>query len=221
MKEKKLYLLLILTLLLTLLVSCDTPVGNTETDTDATSDESTENPDEDLSLEERFRNKMLEELNFARTTPSLYAEERLLTDYEKNTDNGSYLDLKNTSPVNAITLNQDLTEAADGYSKYLAVNNKWGHYENGSPSERCEAAGYDNFSGENIAAAGYFSHNIENDPENAAIEFILQWIIDEGVAGVGHRKNILSTSHNVVGIGYHYDSSSTYKNYSVQDFGSK
>ena len=190
-------------LLLTYFVSCDTSIGYVN-----------------LTLEERFRNKMLEELNFARTTPLLYAEERLRSDYENKTDNGSYLELKKTSPVNAITLNQNLTEAADDYSKYLAVNNKWGHYENGSPSERCEAAGYDNFSGENIAAAGYFSHNIENNPEEAAIEFMLQWIIDEGVPGVGHRKNILSNQHNVVGIGYHSDESSNYTNYSVQDFGS-
>ncbi len=174
----------------------------------------------DSPEETSFRDKMLEEINLVRTSPSKYAETRLISQYNNGEDNGAYSELIGQTTLSSLTLNSELTSAADKYAMYLAENNVFGHYEDGTPSERSAREGYNNYSGENIAAGSFSYLNIGNDPETAAIEFVLMWIIDKGVAGVGHRKNILGASHKVVGIGYHFDSESHYGNYAVQDFGS-
>ncbi len=164
---------------------------------------------------------MLDEINFVRTTPLKYADTRLIDQYNSQTDNGAYLDLSDQEELTPLVLNLKLTLAADKYAQFLAINNLFGHTEDGTPSERCKREGYENYSGENIAAGSYSYFDIESDPEAAAIQFMIMWIIDEGVEGVGHRKNILSSYHESVGIGFHNDLKSTYVNYSVQDFGSE
>ncbi len=174
----------------------------------------------DSPEEAGFRNKMLEEINFVRTFPSEYADTRLISQYSNGEDNGAYLELKGQTPLSSLTLNSKLIRAADKYAMYLAENSVFGHYEDGTPSERSAREGYGYCSGENIAAGSYSYLNINNDPETAAIEFVLMWIIDKDVAGVGHRKNILGVNHKVMGVGYHFDSESHYGNYAVQDFGS-
>jgi len=167
-----------------------------------------------------FREKTLEEINFVRTSPSEYAIERLDDQYKSNNDNGAYEDLLTQEEQSPLVLNSQLTLAADKYSQFLATSGGWSHTEDGTPSERCEREGYHSFSGENIAAGSHSHFSIESNPEEAAIQFVVLLIIDEGVEGVGHRKNILGSSHKSVGIGFHYDAQSNYVNYSVQDFGS-
>lgn len=184
------------------------------------------NPDDGYSLADEpaymqtFREKALAEINYARTTPSLYAQNRLQNNYTNGTDNGAYTDLQSRSPVNALTINTKLNLAATKYAKYLAVNNTTGHFANGTPAERCEAEGFYGYRAENLAYSSYPDANGENDPEQAAIAFTRQLIIDDGVASLGHRENILRPDvMNVVGIGYYRDTDAYYVNYFVQDFG--
>lgn len=171
--------------------------------------------------EDLFRNEMVLEINMARTEPQRYAEERLKSYYTKGTDNGAYTELLNFTAVPALSLQDQLTSAADKYAQFLAENNLFSHTADGTPSERCKREGYDYYSGENIAAGSYSVYSVASDPKTAAREFILMWIIDSGIEGVGHRKNILKEGNIRIGIGYHYDGNSTYKNYAVQDFGWK
>ena len=167
----------------------------------------------------QFQESVLDEVNYIRTDPSGYAEARLKSDFDSSTDNGAYTDIKSRSAVGSLELQSKLCSAASKYAKYLAENNVFGHYENGSPSDRCEAEGYDYYSGENIAAGSYSYYNAEDDPVTAAEEFVVMWIIDMNVAGVGHRENIMSSTHEKLGVGFFRDTGSTYENYAVQDFG--
>lgn len=168
-----------------------------------------------------FQQKMLEEVNFARLNPAGYAEERLKGAYETKTDNGAYQDLKKRSAVGELTLQQQLCTAATKYALYLAQNNAWGHREQGTPQSRAEAAGYSDWSGENIAGNTRDTFNAEQEPESAAIQFVQQLIIDEGVPGVGHRVNIMNPVHRKLGAGFGRDLSSNLINYTVQEFGSQ
>ncbi len=193
----------------------DLPTGVNSANSD-----STEVKDSSLADEQLFRLKMLEEINFVRTTPSDYAKSRLQSEYNTQKDNGAYEELQSQTPLKPLVLNDKLIAAADKYAELLATRNLFGHTEDGTPNERCEREGYFSYSGENIAAGSYSFYSVSKDAETAAIEFMKMWIIDEGIVGVGHRKNMLSSYHKSVGIGFHFDSSSSYHNYTVQDFGS-
>ena len=167
----------------------------------------------------QFQESVLDEINHIRTDPSGYAETRLKSYYDSSTDNGAYTDIKSRNAVGPLELQDQLCSAASKYAQYLAENNVFGHYENGSPAERCEAEGYDYYSGENIAAGSYSYFNVEDDPVTAAKEFIVMWVIDMNVQGVGHRENIMSSTHKKLGAGFFRGTDSTYVNYAVLDFG--
>ncbi|MBR6279437.1 MAG: CAP domain-containing protein [Bacteroidales bacterium] len=52
-----------------------------------------------------------------------------------------------------------------------------------------------------------------------AIEIVMQLLVDEGTASLGHRKNILSNKYNAIGVAIR--SHRQYGNNCVQDFGDK
>ncbi len=169
-----------------------------------------------------FQKKMLEEINFARTNPVEYAEDRLKEAYKKGKDNGAYQDLKKQSAKKALQLNPLLCNAAMKYAQYMAEKGVFGHNYNGSPFDRMKKEGYSySYAGENIACGSYPSQDGNSDPETAARNFVVLWIIDEGVAGVGHRKNILDPNYKEVGVGFFHNKNSAYVNYAVQDFGTQ
>lgn len=162
----------------------------------------------------------LKEVNFARTDPAGYARVRLLKLMKDKKDNGAYKDLLAHNPRKALTLDDKLNRAAQKYAEFLARNNRWGHNENGSPFDRMKSEGYVyRTAGENIAAGSWASHNALETPEEAAIAFVLQWIVDEGVPGVGHRKNIMNDAFTQMGVGFGRNTKAKYVNYAVQEFG--
>lgn len=166
-----------------------------------------------------FQQESLEEINFLRTDPAGYAEARLADEYAAGADNGAYHDVRSRAAVGALSLDAALCTAATDYAEYMARHDVFGHYERLTPAERCSEAGYEFYSGENLAAGSYPVYHAETDPKAAAVAFVEMLVIDEGVVGVGHRENLLSDIHRVVGIGYHRNTESTYHNYYVQDFG--
>lgn len=177
---------------------------------------------ENQAASERYRLQVLSEVNFARTDPSGYAQKRLAQEYSARQDNGAYVQLVKARPVPALALNPLLSKAADGYAKFLAAKNRFGHNEKGSPSDRIRKAGYEMYAmGENIACGSFPGMNADETPDEAAVMFVKQWIIDEGVPGAGHRKNILSTMFTEIGVGFGHNPRSKYVNYTVQDFGSQ
>jgi len=166
-----------------------------------------------------FQESILDEINYIRTDPSGYAEIRLKSYYDSNTDNGAYTDIKSRNAVEPLELQDQLCNAASKYAQYLAENNVLGHYENGNPVERCEAEGYDYYSGENIGAGSYNYYNAEDNQATAAEALIVMWVIDMNVDGVGHRENIMRSTHKKLGAGFFRDTDSNYENYAVLDFG--
>ncbi|MFO8041997.1 MAG: CAP domain-containing protein [Alkalispirochaeta sp.] len=166
-----------------------------------------------------FQRVTVAELNFLRTSPRKYAEMRLRSDYRAGTDNGAYSDLMTHVPVAALKLHRTLCRAAQAYATHLATHDRWGHCADRTPRERARAVGYHAYGGENVAAGRSVNLEAVVDPARAARLFVLRLVVNEGVPGVGHRRNMLSPVYRVVGIGYAADPRSTYLNYTVQDFG--
>ncbi len=98
-----------------------------------------------------------------------------------------------------------LATAARRHARDMARHNYFSHdsRSGAGPSQRARAAGYRGGAGENIAA-GY----------GTVARTMRAWLNSPG-----HCANIMSRSYKHLGIGYAYDSSSTYRDYWVQDFG--
>lgn len=105
----------------------------------------------------------------------------------------------------ALTINANLTTAAQGHSTDMAVNNYFDHNsQNGeTPWDRMADAGYTGWTlvGENIA---------EGQPSP-------QEVMDAWMNSEGHRANILNCGFTEIGVGYAKNSSAT--PYWTQDFG--
>jgi uncharacterized protein YkwD len=168
-----------------------------------------------------YQMAVLSEVNFARTDPAAYAQQRLAGEFRMKKDNGAYSQLLKTKALPALNLNPLLTRAADSYAKFLAEKNRMGHNERGTPFKRMEEEGYSyKAAGENIACGSFPGMNADETPEEAAVIFVKQWIVDSGVPSLGHRKNILSPLFTEIGVGFGRNPRSAYVNYTVQDFGS-
>lgn len=109
-----------------------------------------------------------------------------------------------------LTLNSQLTDAAQTHSQDMADHDFVGHdgSDGSSPFDRMQQAGY-HFStaGENVAAG-------QSTPEDA----IASWM-NETPPDDGHRRNILSPDFREIGIGYAFNDAYQYKHYWTQDFG--
>lgn len=181
-----------------------------------------------------FRTAVLNDLNLVRQTPGQYVTDRLganLPNYQKcnGGDNGLAVELGGTAAKGALALDNRLNTTATKYARFLHENDKFGHYENGNPGDRCKAEGYPVACGENLAYQAstpdytekYF--NPEKDPDLAGKNFVLQLLVDCGVADLGHRKVILNNIYIKVGVGYNkgFDSGGLLKHMHVQNFGDR
>jgi uncharacterized protein YkwD len=110
----------------------------------------------------------------------------------------------------ALSENTLLDQAALNHSKDMAVRNYFDHSspDGQTPWDRMHAVGYQFSSAAENIAAGF------GTPEE-----VIDAFFNETPPNDGHRKNILNCSLKEVGIGYYYLSSSTYKSYWTQDFG--
>lgn len=112
-------------------------------------------------------------------------------------------------PVPPLQFNEQLRVAAEGHSRDMADKNYFSHtsLDGRTFVNRITSAGYTGYRtlGENIAA-GYSNAN----------DVMKGWMNSPG-----HCNNIMNPSFKDIGIGYAYNSGSTYKNYWTQDFGAK
>jgi uncharacterized protein YkwD len=108
-----------------------------------------------------------------------------------------------------VSKNEKLTDAAQKYANDMSSANFFSHTgkDGSSFSQRIKNAGYTNYKwiAENIAAG-------QTTPKEA----MTGWMNSSG-----HRANILNTNASEIGVGYATNKSSDYKNYWVQEFGSK
>ena len=152
-------------------------------------------------------------MNMARHDGPLFAETFLDTYVEENrVENSSYLkslyrDLKNTSGLLPLVPEEDLTAVAQGHA---TRSGKTGHVGHRDIYRRFAPLRGDPYSawGENCSY-GY----------HEAIGIVVILLIDEGIKGAGHRKNILNPEFNSVGVAIRPHK--TYQVNCVMDFGKR
>jgi len=109
--------------------------------------------------------------------------------------------------VGPLSMNPNLRIAARGHSLDMASQNYFSHtsLDGRTFDQRISAAGYGGSFpwGENIAGG-------QPSPQTA---------VDEWMLSPGHCSNIMSGSFHVIGVGYAYTGTSTYRHYWTQDFG--
>lgn len=150
-----------------------------------------------------FYQELLNEINYARTNPVGYAKNRLTA----GSDNGAIADLNARTPVATINNSSCINSASRAYGKELGDNNRFSHtgLDGKKGKDRvattCYAGAYQN---EALLFRAFRDANIDTqNPKTVAQLFIAVWIIDEGVANVGHRNSIMNANHLDIGMGYY------------------
>ena len=142
---------------------------------------------------------MVELINRARANPAAEAS-RLGIDLNEGLAAGTI----STAAKQPLAINPNLTDSATSHSQWMIDTDTFSHTGvNGTdPGDRMTNAGYvftGNWTwGENIGWDGS-TGSINETPETSKIEDDL--FIDSGVAGRGHRTNLMSTSFREVGAG--------------------
>ena len=163
-----------------------------------------------LSDEEK---KVILFMNMARYDGPLFAN-TFLESYikEKKLDNNSYTrslekDLKKVSGLSPLVAEKDLTAIAQGHARNSGEKGTTGH---GGFKERFGPLMGNpyNHVGENCSY-GY----------ERAIDIVISLLIDDGIKGLGHRKNILSPDFNSIGVAIRPHK--TFRVNCVMDFGSR
>ncbi len=150
-------------------------------------------------------------MNMARHDGPLFAS-TFLDAYvgENQVENSSYLrslykDLKKTSGLVPLQVEGDLTSVSQGHAD---LSGKTGH------------VGHKNFDKRFAPLRGNpytaWAENCSYGYKDA-VEIVITLLIDEGVKGVGHRRNILNKEFNSVGVAIYPHK--TYKTNCVIDFG--
>lgn len=155
--------------------------------------------------------EMLHELNLARTNPQQYAA---LLEEAKKTLNGNAIRLaggrtitlkegagvvdeaikflRAAKPLASLQISKGMSLGAKDHVRDMLASGSTGHKgtDGSLPEQRLSRYGnWQSVVGENIA---YFS--------GSAREAVLGMIIDDGVAGRGHRLNLFNMNHRVAGI---------------------
>jgi uncharacterized protein YkwD len=108
----------------------------------------------------------------------------------------------------ALSIDATLTKVAQAHSEDMADHDYFSHdsQDGRSPFDRMTAAGYGfSTAAENIAAG-----------QATPAEVVKGWMNSEG-----HRANILNCALKEIGVGYAVNSSSTFRTYWTQDFGTQ
>jgi hypothetical protein len=157
-----------------------------------------------------IENEVLEELNYMRSKPSVYAEE--LDDFERRFDGRLVMgdgdepdvmsnegvravteaarEMRRVRPLPLITHSDLLARAAADHVRAQGASGQTGHISNRKgPGDRVKARGGGPYVGEVIAYGVWSGRNA-----------IRQFIVDDGVAGRGHRKLLLSPTYRYAGV---------------------
>ena len=156
--------------------------------------------------------QILEEINLVRTNPKAYIE--ILRERLSTFNDMDYVDevgrkmrshegtkaicecievLKNTEPMKALNMNKNLCQSAIWLANDNVYSGKTGHIGSDGSTfvERMKRVGFVNYHCSENSAYGFFT----------ARDFLLNFLIDDGLKGRGRRANILNRSFNQVGIG--------------------
>ena len=172
---------------------------------------------------------ILNELNFIRTNPKGYI--RVLKEHLNTFDGMVYIDgtgrrmrshegvdavyecievLENTSPMQALKMNDNLCEAALWFAKDLAYFDNLGYVGSDGSSylDRIERSGFSGRLTAEIVSCGRFT----------ARDFVMSLLIDDGLSSRGNREIILNINFDNVGLGVAFGHSE-WDSILVADFG--
>ena len=141
----------------------------------------------------------------ARFAPSSELQQASAAAFETETANLTNNE-RQMNGLHRLAWNDLLLASARGHSVDMATNNYFSHtgLDGRSHADRMSDAGYSwNYAAENIAAG-----------QTSPTEVVNAWMNSPG-----HRANILNSVICDLGVGYAYDSSSTYRHYWTQNFG--
>ncbi len=183
-------------------------MGETFNSSATINEQSTNNSDVPSSVEQ----KILNEINLLRKSPSKYAD--FLIEYQKYYDDNRVIhyrdgpliqtiegkaavtecirELKSTQPLEKLTFAIGLAKGAHDLVEDQSVTGSTGHIGRKGDTPNIRASRY----GKWLVS---FGENIDygfSDPRR----IIMTLLIDDGIKGRGHRKNLLNTSFKKVGI---------------------
>lgn len=142
-----------------------------------------------------FEREVVREMNLARTNPNRYAEivETRMRGSRGHTHNGAVREavrfLRRSKPLPPLKVSEGLSEGARLHVALQGPTGKAGHGRSG-PAERVEKFGQ---------WLGALGENIYYGRADAR-GVVVALIVDDGVQGRGHRKNIFSAYYRVVGV---------------------
>lgn len=170
--------------------------------------ESPKKSDRPFSLKE-----ILEVFNDVRVNPGKYADRvqilyldhindknvNMRTKVMTNEGKGPYIEAKkflaSQAPLKRVELDDGLTAAAYLHSVYAAELDELTHEGKGKSTAMSRIKEF------GVMAAGMCAENILNRRDVTPEEWILDFIIDDGVVNRGHRKNIFNEQVSKVGLG--------------------
>lgn len=136
---------------------------------------------------------VLAELNYARAHPAEYARE-LRRDPDASNDRAALEEaidfLERQQPLGPLDGDRRIGAAARAHARAQAVSGSVGHAAAGGLGRRLQ---------ENGIWAGLSAENISYGYDSAA-GVVRQLIIDSGVPGRGHRRNIFSSGYQLAGV---------------------
>ncbi|MBR1715789.1 MAG: CAP domain-containing protein [Treponema sp.] len=206
---KKIFMLPCALLLALSFFSCSDDDGTEETDysalTETTYSESVWNTDEldtarSVSGILDFEKDAILELNKARTNPKAYAALYILPmkDTYKGTEGNAALieclsEMSKLDSLGTLNFAQGLYECAKEHADSSAAAGAFSHTRVDGTETFAAFGKYGTYSsaGENIAAG-----------QRTVRDVVVDLLIDDGIESRGHRKNILSSSFDSVGVGY-------------------
>jgi uncharacterized protein YkwD len=156
--------------------------------------------------------EIIYEINLFRSNPAEYAEKYiaplagrykgkllhfpndkpLMTKEGVKALNECVRDLKTASPVPVLYPNQGLSKAAKDHVKDQSKTGKTGHYGSDRSDSKTRIERYGTWKvriAENIAYGGI-----------SARQVVIYLLVDDGVAGRGHRKNLLQSDFKTIGV---------------------
>lgn len=144
--------------------------------------------------------------NLARINPELFAKTYAQKYIDSSKIGGGSLvyELKHTTPVPALQVDKTLCETASSHAKLSGITGLTGH--GGKIRRVAKSRPVFNMWGENCQYG--WQH---------ALDIVMDLLIDQGIKGLGHRKNILHKDFTHIGTGIrrHW----RYRWNCVQDFG--
>lgn len=154
----------------------------------------------------QFDQYMLELVNDLRANPQGWANDYLSGDLSEGLAPGT-LGINSRQPL---AWHSSLFQSAHGHSKDMLDNDFFGHTgtDGTSPHDRMDNAGYPFTgswgSGENLAVRG--NSTFTGVSTETTKQLVVDLFVDTGIAGRGHRLNLLQDNFENVGISVQFDS---------------